>query len=121
MEIFEVSSVQGSTASEDGSHIVLLAMINDEKGIIRLPLSAATGMQVALQDAAADAAIKGGSSIVPPIAEGLLLQASHVHGQDILTVRLDSGMQLQFLVPQGRYDNGVRRMPDSQHPSEGHN
>lgn len=113
MEVFEVSAVHGSSASEDGTHIVVLATVEGERAIIRLPLSVANAMQIAVQDASADATIRGGNYIAPPIAEGLLLQPSHVLGQDILTLRLDGGMQLQFLVPQGRYDNGVRRAPDS--------
>lgn len=120
IEVYPVDGVFGSKVADDGSTVDLICAWGDgERFILRLPLSVANAMQIALQDAASDAAIRGGSKVAPAIAEALLLQASSVPGQDTLTVRMDGGMQLQFLVPQGRYDNGIRRAPDSQRPSGG--
>lgn len=108
--VYPISKVLGSKAAADGSTVDLVCEWEDgEKFILRMPFRAASSAQVALQDAASDAAIRGGREHTRVIAEALGLQASPVSGHDILTVRLDGGMQVQFQVP-ARYESGIPRL-----------
>jgi hypothetical protein len=89
------------------------AWTDGEEFMLLLSADNAHRLMLGLQDALSDAARMGANRIAPVLAEALVRQASPVPGQEILTVRLEGGAQLQMQIPAGRYDRGIPRAPDA--------
>lgn len=98
----DVSELLGSQSEPDGSRFAI--MVTDGEGnrlAIRVPSHLGPGLLVATADAAADAERYAGRPGQPIFAEGWLLQPAPIDDHQTLTVRVEGGLNLHFLVPTG--------------------
>lgn len=93
--------VDGSKALDDGTGIELLLRGEDGEFILALPIREAGLMLVALQDAISDAHRSDAATHRFLIAETATRAPSPIEGQDLLTLTIEGGMKLMFLLPAG--------------------
>lgn len=106
---YVIASVVGPAAAKDGSEVAVVCRWEDgEAFMLALPPPVANLFQIALQDAAADAALFGAREIQPALAESVEIQPSRFEGLDLMTVLVGGGARLQFLVPTGQGENRAK-------------
>lgn len=110
MDVIELAGVLGAASGADGATIALKCVGRmGEDIVIVLPAYCAGPLQIAVQDAAADAALYGEQPIAPVIAESIEIAKSRFPELDLLTVLLAGGLRLRFLVPRGSRPSGLAR------------
>lgn len=103
--LYPVAKVLGTAISDgEAGFDVAFEMIEGDRFIVRLPPASLGALASALL--AGTEKMPGGERQMP-IVQGMFLQPSEHPEKEVLTMRVEGGGNIQFLVAEGRYHRGI--------------